>query len=117
MNQSTTSTSDTRICYRSSTSHLEVYVSVEELTKDGPLHLGHFPPSSDHKDQARVTYSIDGVIQTSQGQVPWVMPSRLGTRLDEERSAQRMGNQLTNNLSFPILECLLQILTKSHQPN
>jgi hypothetical protein len=46
--------------YRSSTSHLEVYVSVEVPTKGGPLHLGHFPPSSDHKDQARVTYSILG---------------------------------------------------------
>ena len=51
---------DTRICYRSSTSHLEVYVSVEEPTKGGPLHLGHFPPPSDHKDRARVTYSITG---------------------------------------------------------
>jgi hypothetical protein len=38
--------------------HLEVYVSVEVPTKGGPLHLGHFPPSSDHKDQARVTYSM-----------------------------------------------------------
>jgi hypothetical protein len=36
---------------------LEVYVSVEVPTKGGPLHLGRFPPSSDHKDQARVTYS------------------------------------------------------------
>jgi hypothetical protein len=59
MNQRT-STSDTRICYRSSTSQLEVYVSVEEPTKGGPLHLGHFPPSINHKNQARVTYSIDG---------------------------------------------------------
>jgi hypothetical protein len=41
-------------------SHLEVYVSVEEPTKGGPLHLGHSPPSSDHKDQTRVTYSISG---------------------------------------------------------
>jgi hypothetical protein len=48
------------ICYQSSTSHLEVYVSVEVPTKGGPLHLGHFPPSSDHKDQARVTYSKSG---------------------------------------------------------
>jgi hypothetical protein len=29
-------------------------------TKGGPLHLGHFPPSSDHKDQGRGTYSISG---------------------------------------------------------
>jgi hypothetical protein len=42
------------------TSHLEAYVSVEVPTKGGPLHLGHFPPSSDHKDQARVTYSNSG---------------------------------------------------------
>ena len=48
------------IFYRSSSSHLELYVSVEEPTKGGPLHLGHFPPPSDHKDQARVTYSITG---------------------------------------------------------
>jgi hypothetical protein len=38
----------------------EVYVSVEVPTKGGLLHLGHFPPSSDHKDQARVTYSNSG---------------------------------------------------------
>jgi hypothetical protein len=51
-------TADASSCLRlnrSSTSHLEVYVSVEVPTKVGPLHLGHFPPSSDHKDQARVT--------------------------------------------------------------
>jgi hypothetical protein len=57
-NKSNNHKGDTRIYYQSSTSHLEVYISVEELTKGGPLDLGHFPPSSDHKDRARVTYSI-----------------------------------------------------------
>jgi hypothetical protein len=38
----------------------EVYVSVEVPTKGGLLHLGHFHPSRDHKDQARFTYSISG---------------------------------------------------------
>jgi hypothetical protein len=42
--------------------------------------------------------------------------TNVGARLDEERSDQRMGNQLTSNLSCPTLESLLQILTKSHQP-
>jgi hypothetical protein len=108
-----TSTRDTRICYRSSTSHLEVYVSVEVPTKGGPLHLGHFPPSSDYKDQARVTYSNSGWYK-----LPWAattfgcskaMPSRLGAQSSksnkhelcqpsEERGALEMGNQLTSTL-------------------
>jgi hypothetical protein len=33
---------DTRICYRGSTSHLEVYVSVEKLIKDGLMHQAPF---------------------------------------------------------------------------
>jgi hypothetical protein len=59
-NKSNNHKEDTKICYRSSTSHLEVYISVEEPTKSGPLHLGHFPPSSDHKDRSGFTYSISG---------------------------------------------------------
>jgi hypothetical protein len=101
-----TSTRDTQICNQSSTSHLHVYVSVEEPTKSGPLHLGHFPPSSDHKDQDRVTYSISGdtnllgqpqTFGCSKG-----MPSQLGAQCSksnkhkkcqqsEERGALEMG--------------------------
>jgi hypothetical protein len=43
---------NTRICYRSSTSHLEVYVSIKEPTKCGLMHQATFPLSSDHKDRA-----------------------------------------------------------------
>jgi hypothetical protein len=93
--------------------HLEVYISVEEPTKGGPLHLGHFPPSSDHKDQARVAYSIRG--DTSFFGQPQTFgcskatPSRIGAQgsksnkhemfqPSEERGALEMENQLTSTL-------------------
>jgi hypothetical protein len=111
-NKSNNHNKDTRICYPSSTSHLEVYVSVEVPTKGGPLHLGHFSPSSDHKDQARVTQFRGDTNFLGQPQTfgcSKSTPSRLGAQSSksnkhemcqpsEERGALEMGNQLTSTL-------------------
>jgi hypothetical protein len=106
-------TRDTRICYRSSTSHLEVYVSVEEPTKGGPLHLGHFPPSSDHKIKLELLTQLRGdtnfLGQPQTFGCSKATPSRLGAQgsksnkhemcqPSEERGALEMGNQFTSTL-------------------
>jgi hypothetical protein len=101
--------------------------------KGWPLHLGHFPPSSDHKNQARVTYSISRWYK-----LPWaaatfgcskVTPNWLGDKssksnkhemcqLSEERGTLEMGNQLTSTFQALALKPILnpqQILPNQGQ--
>jgi hypothetical protein len=111
-NKSNNHKGDTEICHRSSTSHLEVYVSVEEPMKGEPLHISHFPPFSDHKDRARLltqsrgntnflgqpqTFGCSKATQSSKSnKYESYQPS-------EEWGALEMENQLTNTLQAPTL--------------